>query len=92
MSNTEDRIVIPAEHISDQYDLREYAAIKLRIPDSGIDWLDEMIVKAERRNIAAKAMQGLLANSDVDIHAKEDIAILSYEHADAIIKKWYKKE
>ncbi len=41
--------------------LREYAAIELRIPDSGIDWLDKMIAKAERRDLAAKAMQGILA-------------------------------
>ena len=26
--------------------LRQYAAIKLKVPDSGTDWLDEMIVKA----------------------------------------------
>ena len=27
-------------------DLRQYAAIHLRLPDSGLDWLDEMIRKA----------------------------------------------
>jgi hypothetical protein len=27
-------------------DLRHYAAIHLRLPDSGLDWLDEMIRKA----------------------------------------------
>ena len=26
--------------------LRQYAAINLKVPDSGTDWLDEMIVKA----------------------------------------------
>jgi len=29
--------------------LREYAAIQLRVPWSGIDWLDEMII--ESRNL-----------------------------------------
>ena len=28
--------------------LRAYAAIQLRVPDSGIDWLDRMIERARR--------------------------------------------
>ena len=34
--------------------LRAYAAIKLRVPDSGIYWLDEMIQKSrqERRSVS----------------------------------------
>jgi hypothetical protein len=28
--------------------LRQYAAIKLKVPDSGIDWLDDMIEEANR--------------------------------------------
>jgi hypothetical protein len=28
--------------------LRQYAAIKLRVPDSGIDWLDDMIREANK--------------------------------------------
>lgn len=39
----------------------EYACIELRIPESGNEWLDDLIAKAERRDLAAKAMQGLLA-------------------------------
>lgn len=39
---------------------RFYAAIKLRIPDSGEEWLDEMIRKANRRDAACAAMQGIL--------------------------------
>ena len=38
-------------------DLRQYAAIKLRVPDSGLDWLDEMIRKSLRDELAGKAMQ-----------------------------------
>jgi len=43
----------PTEHTdtSGLYDgmtLRQYAAIKLKVPDSGTDWLDEMIVKANK--------------------------------------------
>jgi hypothetical protein len=35
--------------------LRQYAAIKLRIPDSGTDWLDRMILKSKRDDLAAQA-------------------------------------
>ncbi|WP_186056528.1 hypothetical protein [Burkholderia gladioli] len=42
--------------------LRQYAAIKLRVPDSGIDWLDDMIRTSMQDEFAAKAMQGLSAN------------------------------
>ena len=63
-------------------DLRVMAAIELRIPDSGIDWLDEMIARAEKRDIAAQAMQmriGLEGWSD------EDVAKDAYQIADAMI-------
>ena len=40
-------------------DLRVMAAIELRIPDSGIPWLDEMIARAEKRDIAAKVFQAV---------------------------------
>lgn len=81
--NTEDKIVIPAEHISDQYDLREYAAIHLRIPDSGTEWLDKMIAKAERRDIAAKAMQSLCDDYQTE---------KAYKIADAMIQERDKGE
>ena len=48
-------------HQEDGMSLREYAAIKLKVPDSGIDWLDEMIIKSKRDDIAEKAMQGIIA-------------------------------
>ena len=66
--------------------LREYAAIELRIPDSGIDWLDEMIAKAERRDIAVKAMQGMMSNSAVDVPPVSVMA-LAYEQADAMLNE-----
>jgi len=36
--------------------LREYAAIKLKVPDSGTDWLDEMIRQSLKDDFAAKAI------------------------------------
>ena len=40
--------------------LRQYAAIKLRVPNSGTDWLDEMIRTSLRDDLAAKAMQNVI--------------------------------
>lgn len=42
---------------------REYACIKLGIPETGDEVLDDLIRKAERKKFAGLAMQGLLANS-----------------------------
>lgn len=36
--------------------LRQYAAIRLRVPNSGTPWLDEMIITRLRDDLAAKAM------------------------------------
>lgn len=36
---------------NDGMTLRQYAAIKLCVPDSGLPWLDEMIVQSRRFNI-----------------------------------------
>jgi hypothetical protein len=44
----------------DGMSLRQYAAIKLRVPESGTDWLDDMIRKSLRTDLAAKAMQALI--------------------------------
>jgi hypothetical protein len=41
--------------------LRAYAAIKLGVPDSGIDWLDDMIRKSVRDEFAGQALAGMLA-------------------------------
>ena len=66
--------------------LRAYAAIKLRVPASGIDWLDAMIVKAKRDELAGMAMQGEIANGGFYIEAhmgklSED----AYAQADAML-------
>ena len=37
--------------------LRQYAAIKLRVPNSGTDWLDEMIRESLRDEFAASALR-----------------------------------
>lgn len=65
--------------------LRQYAAIKLRIPDSGTDWLDRMILKAKRDDLAAQAMQGMLADSEVKGSPKE-FAERAYTLASAMLR------
>lgn len=65
--------------------LRQYAAIKLRVPDSGTDWLDEMILASLRDELAAKAMQGFSA--DVSGGRWADLVAKSAYHlADAMLK------
>lgn len=76
--------------------LRQYAAIKLRVPNSGTDWLDEMIRTSLRDDLAAKAMQGYLSNSwqakEIDSLCESSceqmaiVAEISYATADATIK------
>jgi hypothetical protein len=77
----------PAFPRSDYYDirggmpLRAYAAIKLCVPDSGIDWLDDMIRQAQRDRFAGQAIAGLAANSLL----RDTPANLAYKVADAVI-------
>ena len=65
--------------------LRQYAAIKLRIPDSGTDWLDRMILKSKRDDLAAQALQGMLADSEVKGSPME-FAERAYTLASAILR------
>jgi hypothetical protein len=41
--------------VADGMTLRQYAAIKLRVPDSGTDWLDDMIQQSLRDGFAGQA-------------------------------------
>lgn len=69
--------------------LRQYAAIKLKVPDSGTDWLDEMIAKSLRDDFAAKAMQGMLADMPKTLYGldwQEKLAESSYEVAYAMME------
>ena len=67
---------------------REYAAIHLRVPNSGNPELDDMIREAQRNELAAKAL-------DISMHHikdyyginKEKVAAWCYEMADAMLKE-----
>lgn len=66
--------------------LRQYAAIKLRVPESGDEWLDDMIRKSLRDELAAKAMQASRSRSS-NYASWGDIAVDAYEIADAMLKE-----
>ena len=64
--------------------LRQYAAIKLRVPESGTDWLDDMIRKSNRDYFAAAALTGLMAEGGGA--SWDDDATNAYLCADAMLK------
>lgn len=74
--------------------LRQYAAIKLRVPDSGTDWLDEMISKSLRDDVAAKVMQGMYNDGTVaqasklvdDSKNMDAVSKWAYAQADAMLR------
>ncbi|KKM86427.1 hypothetical protein LCGC14_1279060 [marine sediment metagenome] len=88
----------PAKDMS----LQDYACIKLKIPETGRPWFDDLIRKSLLNDFAAKAMQGLLSNQEyreqemakVDstlpaiIHKviRETIRDEAYEMADTMLK------
>lgn len=101
MSGTRDIVepALPVTHayetgygkVADTYSsmtLRAYAAINLKVPDSGEGWLDGMIRQSLRDECAAKAMQGLVAGSistGTDYNEGR-VAQSAYAMADAMLK------
>jgi hypothetical protein len=70
--------------------LRQYAAIKLKVPDSGEPWLDGMINKSLLNDFAAKALQGYMVGlkpaQDIGPDMQDRIAEGMYSMADAMLK------
>ena len=69
---------------------RAYAAIHLRVPNSGLEWLDEMIREAMRQEFAAKAMEAMVASYRTIVRGKENAqseseADVSYPMRDLIV-------
>lgn len=64
--------------------LRQYASIKLKVPDSGEDWLDTMILTALRNDFAAKAMQGFCVAFPDWSH--KEITNAAYKQADEMLE------
>lgn len=84
-----------------QISLRQYAAIKLKVPDSGTDWLDAMITQSLRDDFAAKAMQAHLdgqwekfyrlpkdesETNPFEVFDNEDVAEFAYDTANAMLE------
>ncbi len=61
----------------------EYAAIQLKVPDSGTDWLDDMIRAAQRNELAAQAMNAFLSRDGSTLGQDAEAA---YMMADAMLK------
>ncbi len=66
--------------------LCQYAAIKLKVPDSGTDWLDKMITKSLRDDFAARSMQGTMAEG---IQAASDAERLGLSFTYAVARTAY---
>jgi len=64
--------------------LRQYAAIHLKVPNSGDEWLDEMIATSVRNDLAARAMEGVLAIDSTS--TPEALAKFAYIMADEMVK------
>jgi hypothetical protein len=68
--------------------LREYAAIKLKVPSSGTDWLDDMICESRSRDLFEK-----LAITEKEFPIKDcDINHLGLRYAeiaDGLLVGWY---
>lgn len=64
--------------------LRQYAAIKLRVADSGLPWLDEMIEKSRRNDLAEKI--GAIYMQDVAPGYEGEAAGYVIRMADAMLK------
>ena len=69
--------------------LRQYAAIKLCVPDSGLEWLDDMIRQAQRDRFAGQALiaacAGAADEEGTTWEEKEDIATDAWNLAYAVI-------
>ena len=65
---------------------REHACIALRVPKTGDAELDALIRTAQRRDVAAMAMQGILASGAYGHFALSDnSANWAVKHADALL-------
>lgn len=71
------------------FNRREYAAIRLKVPDSGVAWIDEMILESNRNELAAMILQGMLSygGGSNNKSPASYFADYCYEIADAIMEE-----
>ena len=65
--------------------LRQYACIHLRVPETGEEWLDDIIRRAQKDDFAAKAMQAMVSNGG-SLAGDGGTASRAYGMADAMLK------
>lgn len=77
----------PATGSADGMTLREFAAIKLRVPNSDLDWLDDMIRESLRDEFAGKALAHipLIMQASEQNLSLQNIAQHCYQMADAMM-------
>lgn len=71
--------------------IREYAALTLRVPDSGIPELDAMILEARRLDYAGQALIATTAKLEYGVFYEQDATVQAYAMADAMIAERNKK-
>lgn len=88
-----DGVTIVSMQGADGMSLRAYAAIKLRVPDSGLDWLDDMIRQLQRDAFAGQALPAIIRQCAGDLAVMnprqlslpEYFAQQAYDCADAML-------
>lgn len=70
---------------------QEHAAIQLRVPMSGTEWLDEMIRKRNRMDYAQAALHGIAADPNMADLTADDIARFAYKLVNAMIREGEKE-
>jgi len=61
---------VPSLAVGSGMTLRQYAAIKLCVPDSGLPWLDDMIAKSRNCNVVDGTLV-MFRSTDTMIKARE---------------------
>lgn len=65
--------------------LRQHAAIELRVPESGLEWLDRMIRRARYLDFAGQALNGMLSRSG-GINDADAAIDNAYQYADEMVE------
>lgn len=70
------------ESINFGFTAQQDAAIRLRVPNSGVGWLDAMIREARRLDMATAAMQGILTQPKTLVQLGWECKSLAQQSAD----------
>lgn len=76
--------------------LRQRAAIELRVPRSGLEWLDAMINESRRLDYAGNALVGILTSEQCHPKSEhrcsnDDLVDCSFEIANAMLSESVKE-